>query len=117
MPKPRDGGAPETQLSNVLDHSSFFGPLDMSNQLLVEPLQGNQADLLYNPFPDQLSNVHGTLPGMEMSNSLHGIGNQQQSYGSIQQPAPLAHFAFEEPLPASVEDINSCWQKLNWNRN
>ncbi|POW20931.1 hypothetical protein PSHT_02954 [Puccinia striiformis] len=51
MPKPRDGGAPETQLSNVLDHSSFFGPLDMSNQLLVEPLQGNQAIYYTIPFP------------------------------------------------------------------
>ncbi|EFP78694.1 hypothetical protein PGTUg99_018411 [Puccinia graminis f. sp. tritici] len=117
MPKARESGGSEPQLSNVLDHSSFFGSLDLNNHILVEPLQGNQADLLYNPFPDQLVNVNGALPGMDLSSNTHVMGNRQQSFSTIQQPAPLPHFAFEDPLAASVDDINTCWQKLNWNRN
>ncbi|PLW26378.1 hypothetical protein PCANC_15065 [Puccinia coronata f. sp. avenae] len=119
MTKPRDnsGTGPDSQLSGVLDHTSFLGSFDMNSHVMVEPAQGNPTDLLYNPFPEQMSNNHSAIPGIDLQNNFSSIGNRQHQFGTIQQAPPLPHFGFEDPLEASVEDINSCWQRLNWNRN
>jgi len=82
----------------------------------VEPVSGNQADFLYNPFPEPLSSNNASLTAIDLPHNFSSSGNRQQQFGTIQQPTPMSHFGFEDSLAASVEDINSCWQNLGWQR-
>jgi len=116
MTKPSESGGQNAHLSNVLDHSSLFGSLDINNHVSVEPVSGNQADFLYNPFPEPLSSNNASLTAIDLPHNFSSSGNRQQQFGTIQQPTPMSHFGFEDSLAASVEDINSCWQNLGWQR-
>ncbi|CAH7666094.1 hypothetical protein BY996DRAFT_6430115 [Phakopsora pachyrhizi] len=107
--------------TSYMDNSSFLASINLNDSSSLDPGKDTSTSFLFGNFPEPTSSSFPPIPlalsEQSQSAKIEHDHSQHSFANTMPQPSTsFTQFNFDDPLAPNINEINSCWARMNWNR-